>query len=263
LRAAIALGVSLAPRGAMVKIALAIAALTTLGGCIGALVLSGRGSGDALVALGAAMSSALAWGAGILIAIPASLDALRDDRKSGIRALLLARGASTMTYVRGRVLGLAIVLMAVVGGGTLLSGGLAFLLASRVGTTARAFEGLVASLVYAAAFALVVAPLALATLGSRSRVGGYSRFLAIILLPELVESWTSALVPPSWGELLSVPSALGALRAALTPESLDPARFARAAFVLFVVAVLSFAFVQTEIASLDSAPRDAEDGVLP
>ncbi len=205
LRAAIALGASLAPRGTMVKIALALMAVTTLGSCATAAVLSGRGEADALVELGAATSTALAWGAGVLVAVPAASRALREDRKNGIRALLLARGASVGTYARGRVVGLALVLMGVVGGGALLGGGAAFLLASRAGVAARAFEGLLASLVYAAAFAIVVAPLALATLGAASRAGGYLRFLAVIVGPELIAGWTAPLVPPGWREILSVP----------------------------------------------------------
>jgi len=244
----------------MVKIALVVTALTTLGAFGAAVVLSGRGAAETLVQLGAATSTALAWGAGILVAVPASLQALRDDRRSGVRALLIARGASTATYARGRVLGLALVLLGVVGGGTLVSGGSAFLLASRIGVAARALEGLVASLVYAAAFALVVAPMSLAALGARSRATGYARFLVLLLLPELLKPWTSELVPAGWGELLSVPSALSALRASLPPQAFDPARLARAAFVLAGFAALCFAFVLAEIAALDA--REGAEGRL-
>ena len=62
-----------------------------------------------------------------------------------------------------------------------------------------------------------------------------------------------------WGELLSVPSALGALRAALPPETFDPGRLARAAFVLAAVAALSFAVVLAEVTALDRAANRDDD----
>jgi hypothetical protein len=257
LPATIALGASLAPQGTMVKIALVVAAATVLGGVATAIVLSARGGGatGALGQLGAATSTLLAWGAGILIAVPASLHAFHDDRRNGIRALLRARGASTATYARGRVLGLAVVLLAVVGGGTLASGGAAVLLASRAGVAARALGELVASLTYAAAFAIVVSPMALAAFGTRSAGRGYLRFFAVLLvLPELLKPWTSELVPRGWGELLSVPSALSALRAAALPQAFDLARFARAGFVLAAFGALCFAYMLAELVALDAVP---------
>lgn len=260
LRAAIALGASLAPRGPTVKIALAVAALTTLGACVTAVVLAAGEAGDGLVEVAAATSSALAWTAGILVAVPASVEALRYDRRRGIRALLLARGVTAKTYARGRVAGLAAILFGVVGGGTLIAGCVAFLAASRAGAGARAFEGLIASLAYVVAYVGVVAPLAFAVLGARPRAGGFVTFIALLVVPELAKPWTSDLVPPAWGDLLGLPSALSALRASLAPHALDPARFARAAFVLAAFAVLAFAFVQAEIAWLDGEPGAEGEG---
>jgi len=236
----------------MVKIALVLAVAIAIGAVAAAAVLAGRGAGGALVQLARATSTALAWGAGILIAVPASLQALREDGKSGVRALLIARGASRGVYARARVGGLAIVLAAVVGGGTLVAGGAAVLLASRAGVARGALEGLVASLVYAAAFALVLAPMSLAAFGARPPARGYARFLAILVLPLIFEPWLSGFVPPGWGELLSIPSALDALRASLPPDGFDGARFARAALVLAAFAVLCFALVLGEIAALDA-----------
>jgi hypothetical protein len=243
----------------MVKVALAIAGLTTVASVVAALVLSARSSTDALVALGAATSTALAWGGGILAAVPASFQAFQSDRKNGLRALLLARGTTTKEYARGRVGGLALVLFAIAGGGTLVSGGAAFLLASHLGGAARALEGLGASLVYAAAFAVVVAPMSLAALGTRSRGGGYVLLGLLLVLPEMAEPWTSALVPAGWGELLSLPSALAALRASLPPEGFDPVRLTRSAFVLAAFGALCFAFLRAEIASLDNAAGPGDD----
>jgi hypothetical protein len=236
----------------MVKIAIVLMALTVLWAFGSAVVLTGREAGVALAQIGAASSTLLAWGAGVFVAVPASMQAFRNDRASGIRALLRTRGTSTAAYAQGRVLGLAVVLFAVVGGGTLISGGAAFLLASHLGVAAHAIEGLAAALVYCAAYAVVVAPMSLAALGARSRPGGFLRFLAIVVGPMLIESWTSSLVPAGWGDLLSLPSALGALRASLLPSSFDPARLARAALVLAAFASLSFVFVLAEIAALDA-----------
>ncbi|MGO8998863.1 MAG: hypothetical protein ACLQVI_36525 [Polyangiaceae bacterium] len=245
----------------MVKIALALMGLTVLGALVTAVVLSGREAGGALVQLGAASSTALAWGAGVLLAMPASLEAFRDDRRNGIRALLRARGASTTAYAQGRVLGLALVLFVVVGGGTLVSGGAAFLLASRLGVAAHALGGLAAALVYAAAYALVVAPMSLAALGGRRRTGGFFRFAAVVLVPVFLERWTSSLVPAGWGDVLSLPAALNALRAALLTPGIDVARLARAAIVLAAFAALCFVLVLAEISALDA--EQAQDEVRP
>ena len=246
----------------MVKIALVVMAATTLGAFAAAVALAQRGAGGSLPDLAAAASTTLAWGAGVLVAVPASMQAFRADRSSGVRALLRARGASTSAYARGRVLGLALVLLAVVGGGTLVSGLAAMLLATRLGVATHALQGLIASLAYAAAFAVVVAPMSLAALGTRSRGGGYLRFLALLVVPELLEPWTSGLVPAGWGDLLSVPSALTALRASLLPPGIDAARLARAVFVLAAFAALAYALVRAEIAALDAEPEgEPEEGV--
>jgi hypothetical protein len=252
LSAGVALGITLAPRGALVKIAAGVAGLTTLGGVATVLTLAARGSGRALAEIPAAASSALAWGAGLLVAVAASVQAFREDRARGVRALLLARGAGTGLYARGRVIGLALVLGAVVGGGTLVAGGSAVLAASQVGSAAGVLQSLIASLVFAAAFATVLAPLALAALGGRSRSGGYATFLALLVLPELLEPWTSELLPAGWGDLLAVPSALAALRGSLLPPGIDPARLARALVVIATFALVAFLAVRTEIARTDS-----------
>jgi hypothetical protein len=201
----------------------------------------------------------MAWGAGHLVATAGAGRALREDRTSGLRALVRSRGVSQIGYARGRVLGLAVLLFAVVGGGTLVSGAAAILLSSHLGAAARAVQTLVAALVYAAAFALVVAPMALAALGARSRPGGFLRFSGILVLPVLIQSWTSSLVPAIWGDLLSVPSAMDALRASLLPPGLDGARLARAALALAAFGAVAFVVLLAEIAALDSAPLGDEE----
>jgi hypothetical protein len=239
----------------MVKLALGLAALTALGFILAAIALArGADARPPLAELAAATSSAMAWGAGVLVAFAAAGQALRRDRTSGVRSLARLRGASITAYARGRVLGLALLLAAVVAGGTLAAGLVAVLAAARVGAAALAFQGLVASLAYALAFAFVLAPLSLAALGARARGEGYVGLLLLLVLPELLASWTSGLVPRGWGDLLSVPSALAALRASLMPSvagAINVARFARAACVLAAFAALCFAVVRAEIARVD------------
>ncbi len=250
LAASVALGASLARARTSAKLAFALAGLTVVWAVGAAVVLAGRDAGKALADVGAASATLLAWGAGILVAVPASMRALREDRESGVRALLRARGVSATAYATGRVSGLALVLFAVVGGGALVAGGASVLAASRVGVAAAALHGLVVALAYSAAYALVVAPIALAALGARSRPGGFLRFLAVILVPLLLESWAASLAP-DWGHLLSVPTALTALRAAVA-HGLDVAGLARALVVLAAFAAVSFVLVLAEIAALDS-----------
>jgi hypothetical protein len=250
LGATIALGAALATRGVLVKVAMLLGAAVTVIAVGFALVR--HGSAATLVQLPAAASSALAWGAGVPVAFAASIHAFREDRARGIRSLLHARGARAGEYAAGRVLGLAAVLFAVVGGGTVVSGGTGVLFASTVGAWGRAVESLGASLVFALAFALVMSPMTLAAIGGRSRAGGYLGLLGLLVLPEVLEPWTSTLVPGDWSDLLSVPSALSALRSSLTAHAVDGVRFARAACVVAAFAALCFALARTEIARLDA-----------
>ncbi len=254
LRASIALGAALATRGVLVKLAVALGALVTVIGVAVALVH--RGSATTIAEIPAAASSALAWGAGVPVAFAASIHAFRNDRARGIRALLHARGARPADYANGRVLGLALLVFAVVGGGTLVSGGAGMLAASTVGASGRTMHGILASLVFALAFAGVMAPLALAAIGGRSRAGGYVGLLVLLVLPEMLERWTSALVPSEWTDLLSVPSALAALRSSLASQEIDAARFARAACVVVAFAALCFALARAEIARVDAEDEE-------
>jgi hypothetical protein len=255
LRASIALGAALAARGILVKLAMGLGLLVTFIGVV--LALLHVGSAATLVLVPAASSSALAWGAGVPIAFAGSIHAFRQDRARGIRALLHARGARVSDYANGRVLGLALIVFAVVGGGTLVSGGVGMLAASAAGAAGRAVQGLFASLVFALAFAVVVSALALAAMGGRSRAGGYVGLLALLVLPEALERWTSALVPDEWTDLLSVPSALAALRGALAGPEVDAARFARAACVVAASAALCVALVRIEIARFDAEDEES------
>jgi hypothetical protein len=76
-------------------------------------------------------------------------------------------------------------------------------------------------------------------------------------VPVLLEPWTSSLAPSGWGDVLSVPSALAALRASLL--SPDGLKLARAAFVLIAFAAICFAVMLAEIAALDAEPSPLDD----
>jgi hypothetical protein len=61
-------------------------------------------------------------------------------------------------------------------------------------------------------------------------------------------------LPEGWGELGSIPGALGALRASLSPGALDPLRFARAFAMLALVVALSLIAVRAQLARFDREP---------
>jgi hypothetical protein len=115
----------------------------------------------------------------------------------------------------------------------------------------------VGSFAYALGYALVVAPMAMASLGARSRQGGFLRLWAVLLLPVWLLPWTSGLVPAAWGDLLSVPSALSALRTSLaSPGALDVGLAARSLLALAAFAALSFGVVLAELKAIDAGPDE-------
>jgi hypothetical protein len=247
--APLALGLALARRGALAKVSMAVAALTLLGALFAALLMARRAHAP-LDRLPAFTVSALAWGAGVMLAFAAAARALRRDRAEGVRALLVARGGTVRSYLWARVGGLAALLAIVVAGGALFAGVVSSLLARSLATAALTLQSTGAALAYGLGFAATVAPIALATLGARSRAGGYLSLVAVLILPELLRPWLSHAVP-DWGDLLSLPGALSALRLALMPPGWKPELFARAAFVLAVAAAVAVAAVRAEIARVD------------
>ena len=148
-RPLLALGAELARRGVLAKIAVAVAALTTIAASIVAVVLGRRGGTAPIHLVPAVAASALAWGAGFLLAFGSAAHALRRDREDGIQHLLVARTASLRAYVAARVLGLALVLAGVVGGGTLVTGVIAAASTRSFAAALRTAHTTVASLVFA------------------------------------------------------------------------------------------------------------------
>jgi len=250
---AVSLGVALARRGPLAIAAIAIGAVTTFAMIVAAFVVASRG-GRSLLHLPSVASSALAWGAGVLLAFAASARALRRDRDDGVRALWRARGGTAPSYLVGRVAGLVVVVAVVVAGGTLLAGVASTALAGRA-SVARVAASSAAALVYAVAFSATVAPVALAALGARSRIGGYFALLFVLVLPEMFARWTAHVLPYGWQELTSIPAALGALRSSLSPDSHDVPTALRAIVVLAAVSAIALAVVRTQIARVDSEAR--------
>jgi hypothetical protein len=203
------LAVWLAARGAAVRTSLAIVALGALGAV--AAAIAGR-ERPWIAEVPAIASTAIAWGAGVMVAFAAALRALHNDREEGVLALARARGVSPMGYVGARVGGVVAVLALAVGGAVLVAG-IAVTAVARPSLPAA--RSSLAALIYALAFAATLGPVAMAALGARTRAGGYFTLLLVLALPELLAPWTAELLPPGWHELTSIPAALEALRRAI------------------------------------------------
>jgi hypothetical protein len=242
----------------MAVASLVISALTVIVlGVVG--VLLGRRGDDAPVwDVPIVASSALAWGGAFLQAFSTSSGALRRDRSAGIQQLFRSRTLSIRGYVVGRIGGLAFWLAIAVAGGTLVIGAASLLAAAHAHAFARTLQATIASAVYGLAFALVIAPVAFAALGSRSRAGGYLALLGVVILPELVVTaagGVSGPIPNEVAELFALPSALAALRASLAPETSDAWRFVRAFGALTVFAIVATSIVRRDALLLE---RDYE-----
>jgi len=177
------------------------------------------------------------------------MQAIRRDRAEGVLALARARGLGAADYLRGRVGGLVAILAISVGGGTLAAGIAAMSVAHPPLSAARSTLG---ALAYALAFAATLGPVALAALGARSRGGGYAALLAVLVLPELIAPWTSALLPHGWTELTSIPAALDAVgRGAASPHH-AAMHLARALAMLAGLIGASLAIVAAQVSRIDA-----------
>lgn len=236
------LGAALARRGVATTAALVVAILTVVLFVVLALALAVRGGDAPVHDVPILASSALAWGAGFLIAVAVAMNCFARDRADGIRDLFVLRAGSSNAYLTARLGGLAAVLILVVGGGTVICGTCAILGAVRVGVVLRTFQATVASVVFAIAFAAIVAPLAFVSLASRSRLRGYGLLLALLVLPEILAAGLRDVLPAEITDVLAIPSALAALRAGLAPHTASLFRVVRALVALGVFGAV-FAFV--------------------
>ena len=230
--ALVGLGSWLASRETLAIAGLAVTGLIGLGATLAALLASRA----RVVFMPDLASSAIAWGGGTMLAFGASLRALPVDREQGVRALVRARGASVADYVRGRVLGLVVVLAIAVGGATAVACLAAIATAHGASSVVQSSAG---ALVYALVFAATLGPVAMAALGARTRAGGYLSLLAVLVVPELLAGLTARLLPRGWYELTSIPEALAAVRAAVAHPVLSGAHGARGLAGLLAVIALA------------------------
>lgn len=247
----LALGASLARRGVLATIAIGIGVLTALVACIVAVGVARRGGDAPVHTVPIVASSALAWGAGFLLAFGSAAHALRRDRAEGVQHLLVARTTSLRAYVVARIGGLAAVLVAIVAGGTLVTGLVAAVASARVAGVPRTLQATLAAVVFSLAFSLVLAPIAFAALGARSRAGGYFFMLLVIVLPELFAGMLGKVLPESITEVIAIPSALATLRSALAPGSADGWRMLRALVSLGLWVLFASWLVRRTVVGLD------------
>lgn len=237
----------LATRGPLAASGFVLAAIGAAAAIVASVAMARRGGSAALLPM--LTAEGIAWCAGVTLAFGASLRAIDRDREQGVLALVRARGVSAGTYVRGRVGGLVLVLAAVVGGATFVTG----LAATSVGGASwgavRAWAG---ALAYAIAFAATLGPVAMASLGTGSRAAGYLTLLSVLVLPELVAPWTSLLLPRGWHELTSIPAALDAIRAGVSAPIDSGARGARAFAALAAVVAVSVVVVGARLARAEA-----------
>lgn len=242
----VALGVALARRGILAGFALAVSVLTVLGMGALAVVLKNRDAESTLHDVPLVASSALAWGGGFALAFGAAVHALRRDVSEGLRDALALRSVGLRDYLVLRVGGLAALVALVVAGGSAAVGLFSALLGLGAGVSLRSLQATFASVLFGVGFAIVIAPTAIAALGARTRVGGYMFLLGVVVLPELAVTAASSALPHALADVLSIPSALGALRASVAPGSFDVARLARATVALAVFTALTIALVRRE-----------------
>ena len=113
-------------------------------------------------------------------------------------------------------------------------------------------QATIAGLVFSVAFSAVVAPVAFAALGARSRLGGYLFLIAVVTIPEAIVSMMGASLPASVADVLSIPSALGALRTAFAPGTVDLWRAMRAIVALSLVVAIAMFLVRRDAVLVDS-----------
>jgi hypothetical protein len=250
----LALGGALAVEGPLAKLSLGLGALIVCGGILAVLALARGDRPERLASVPLVASSALAWGAGTMLAFAASAHAFRRDKQRGIRALIAARAGSDAEYLWARVSGLLRVLGIVTAGGTVVLGLAATLAAREAPLAVRTLEATAAGAAFSIAFAATLASVGLATLGARSRVGGYFALVGVLVLPELLQGMMTRVLPDGWGELASIPGALLALRGALAPETFDPLRFSRAFALLALIFATALLVVRGQLRSFDRDP---------
>ena len=234
----LALGFWLASRGPSAKLMLAFSVALAIAGVFASRWMA-HDDTHLLPLVPRFASYAFAWGAALGFGVAAAARAPFRDVETGVLALIRARGGTLSEYVIGRVGGLALWLGLLSVGGTAITSVAALSVAHPTGAMVRASAG---AALYALVFALAMGPLAMATLGGRSRFRGYLAFLAVIVLPELGSPWVRTLIPEGWHELTSLPSALETLQS-VASASTNGLAASRALAGLTAVAAISIVIV--------------------
>ena len=250
------LGMSLARRGILPVASIVICITTTLALALVTVLMSSRGPQSPAHDVPLLASSALAWGGGFLLAFAAAAHALRRDRAEGIRELFVTRTSSLRGYLFARVGGLALLIAICVAGGTLFCGLVGLAAASRAAAVPRMIQATGAGIAFSIAFSAVVAPVAFAALGARSRIGGYLFLIGVVMVPELIVGMMGSSLPDTISDVLSIPSALSALRTALAPGTMDLWRATRAVIVLSFVVAFAMLLVRRETVLVDAPGAD-------
>jgi hypothetical protein len=249
----LAFGVWLATRGALARASLVLSALSVVG-AVAAAVVVGRGDGSGAEHLPTIVAEVVSWVVGTTLAVAVAVHALRRDREEGVVALARARGIGALAYARGRLGGLSVVLAVGLGVPTVVA---ALGATSASHAAASVARSSLAALVYTAAFAATIGPVAMATLGARTRAGGYFTLLAVLVLPELLAPVTAALLPAGWDELTSIPAALEALRLGVEAPVKQGEHLARAVVGLAGVVFVSLVVVGARLRDGESSEREA------
>jgi hypothetical protein len=238
-------GAKLATRGLLARLGLGLGFFWCLF-CIGRVFLLARRSVPSAHYAITISAVTMVWGAGICVAFGAALSAMKRDRVDGTFRLIVSRTGSARSYVMSRVGGL-ILLLSLLNGGSVLLVGLASMATSGSGHGAlMSAWTTAASVLFGVCASVVIGLVCFAALGVSGRVTGYGRLLLWLFLPEVVRRMALSRLDVPGMDVMSIESALGALRESLLPNMVDPARFARAVFVLFVVSLAALAVVRRD-----------------
>lgn len=235
----------------MSVIAMAFSVVTVVGFCVLAISYARRPEAGPIRSVPTLASSAIAWGGAFLQAVVVTMHAFTRDRTDGVVELFRARTTSLRGYLVARVAGLAALLAVFTGGGTLVVSAVSIAAAAQGGDALPTTKAALGAVVYGLAFALVISPIAFATLGPRSRGGGYLALLLVLIVPDLLSSKLDAVLPSGVAEVCAIPSALAALRASIGAGAFDGLRFLRALVALVTMAGVVLLFVQRAVGRLE------------
>ncbi len=276
-RGQLALGTKLSGEGIAARLIHALGGVIALGFAIFAARVARRDGAASLADAVALSSTALAWVAGLLFVLGAATQGMARDRGRGISALYRLHGVSQQRYLVVRALALGLRLLRMIAFGSLFVALVGAAAAPRTAQVLAAARGWAACLVYALAFALVVAPLAAAAGGSpsadepplssggawslrgqragRPRGRGLVVLALVLLFPAIVRMATAGLVDPGWRAVFGIPSALSALRALVLGAGDVPLAL-HAAVVLLVMAALGAALLRAQVGRRGSGTED-------